>query len=100
MAALEQEANTANDTSSAVQKGTVEFHNRMGHLSYDAVERWASDPSSGIGGPTELSSSPVGSPAPTGSRRFPATSQRHGSTEPCAGCALGNSPADGGCSRT
>ncbi|KAG3114169.1 hypothetical protein PI124_g6981 [Phytophthora idaei] len=45
----EQEANTPNDGSNAVQKGTlVEFHKRTGPLSFDAVERLASDPISGI----------------------------------------------------
>ncbi|KAG2988946.1 hypothetical protein PC123_g23749 [Phytophthora cactorum] len=49
MVTLEQEANTPNDGSNAVQKGTlVEFHKRTGLLSFDAVERLESDPISGI----------------------------------------------------
>lgn len=49
MAALDKEASESADVSSDVQKGTlVQFHQRLGHLNYDAVERLARDPSSGI----------------------------------------------------
>ncbi|KAG4046026.1 hypothetical protein PC123_g18579 [Phytophthora cactorum] len=49
MVALDEEANVSDDVSSAVQKGTlVEFHKRLGYLSYDAVERLVRNPSSGI----------------------------------------------------
>ncbi|POM66265.1 Mitochondrial Carrier (MC) Family, partial [Phytophthora palmivora] len=49
MAALNGEAHGSGDTSVNVQKGTlVEFHRRLGHLNYDAVERLAKDTSSGI----------------------------------------------------
>ncbi|KAG2858894.1 hypothetical protein PC129_g7246 [Phytophthora cactorum] len=49
MAALDREVSAADGVDSSVQKGSlVEFHKRLGHLSYDAVERLAQDPSSGI----------------------------------------------------
>eukprot|EP00644_Phytophthora_capsici_P005568 jgi/Phyca11/76641/gw1.2.755.1 len=50
MAALEEEANKSDEDSDGdVQTGTlVEFHRRLGHLNYDAVERLAKDVSSGI----------------------------------------------------
>eukprot|EP00644_Phytophthora_capsici_P018853 jgi/Phyca11/46671/gw1.174.9.1 len=50
MAALADEATgTDEDSSDDVQSGTlVDFHRRLGHLNYDAVERLARDPSSGI----------------------------------------------------
>ncbi|KAG3110052.1 hypothetical protein PI124_g8069 [Phytophthora idaei] len=49
MAALEREASGPNDESLETQKGTlVDFHKRLGHLNYEAVERLVRDPSSGI----------------------------------------------------
>ncbi|KAJ8535207.1 hypothetical protein ON010_g13531 [Phytophthora cinnamomi] len=49
MAALNKEVNGNGGEQSSVQKGTlVEFHRRLGHLNYDAVERLARDPSSDI----------------------------------------------------
>jgi hypothetical protein len=49
MAALSQELADLAEVSSEVQKGTlVDFHKRLGHLSYDSVERLAKEPSSGI----------------------------------------------------
>ncbi|OWZ08107.1 hypothetical protein PHMEG_00019405 [Phytophthora megakarya] len=49
LVALEKEAANQSESSSNIQKGTlVDFHKRLGHLNYDAVERLARDPSSGI----------------------------------------------------
>ncbi|KAG4053825.1 hypothetical protein PC123_g11022 [Phytophthora cactorum] len=48
MAVLEREASGPNDESLETQKGTlVDFHKRLGHLNYKAVERLVRDPSSG-----------------------------------------------------
>ncbi|OWZ04657.1 hypothetical protein PHMEG_00023404 [Phytophthora megakarya] len=49
MATLEKEASESVEVSVNVQTGSlVEFHKRLGHLNYDAGERLARDPSSGI----------------------------------------------------
>ncbi|KAG3143998.1 hypothetical protein PC128_g24483 [Phytophthora cactorum] len=49
MAALDREVSAADGVDSSKEKGSlVEFHKRLGHLSYEAVERLAQDPSSGI----------------------------------------------------
>ncbi|KAE8889749.1 hypothetical protein PF005_g14858 [Phytophthora fragariae] len=49
MGGLVKEITEPTDVSSDVQRGTlVEFHQRLGHLNYDAVERIARDPISGI----------------------------------------------------
>ncbi|OWZ17990.1 hypothetical protein PHMEG_0007990, partial [Phytophthora megakarya] len=49
MAVLNEEVNGSDEVSSNVQEGTlVEFHRRLGHLNYNAVERLARDTSSGI----------------------------------------------------
>ncbi|GMF44999.1 unnamed protein product [Phytophthora fragariaefolia] len=49
MAVLVKEVTKPADVSTDVQRGRlVEFHQRMVHLNYDAVERLALDPSSGI----------------------------------------------------
>ncbi|KAG3093768.1 hypothetical protein PI124_g10495 [Phytophthora idaei] len=49
MAALDRVVSAADGVDISVEKGSlVGFHKRLGHLSYDAVERLAQDPSSGI----------------------------------------------------
>ncbi|KAE9047046.1 hypothetical protein PR002_g1254 [Phytophthora rubi] len=49
MTVLESEANGSHETPSDVQKATlVEYHTKLGNLNYDAGERLARDPSSGI----------------------------------------------------
>ncbi|OWZ15197.1 hypothetical protein PHMEG_00011205 [Phytophthora megakarya] len=49
MAALQEEAHGDNELSPDIQQGTLlDFHKRLGHIHYDAVERLARDPSSEI----------------------------------------------------